>query len=322
MQDFKRYQRLLENTLVRQDFDHEPKELYEPIAYILALGGKRLRPALTLAGCDLFEGELADALMPALGIEVFHNFSLVHDDIMDKAEVRRGKKTIHQKWNTNTAILSGDAMLVKAYQYMAKVDQSLLPQILKSFSATALQICEGQQMDMNFETQTEVSEANYLEMIRLKTAVLLGCALKIGALVGKASVKQAQSLYGFGVNAGLAFQVQDDLLDAFGDPDKFGKKVGGDILQDKKTLLMIYSKSSNLPEWQALSGKDFSYSETEKVAAWQQFFISSGAKANAEAKRDALLAEAYQALEQAAGTNAAVQEQLKEFATWLAHRDR
>ena len=320
MQDFKRYQRLLENTLARQDFDHEPQELYQPISYILALGGKRLRPALTLAGCDLFNGELEEALLPALGIEVFHNFSLVHDDIMDEAPVRRGKKTVHEKWNTNIAILAGDAMLVKAYQYVAKVDKAILPKVLKCFSSTALEICEGQQLDMNFEKMESVAEDDYIEMIRLKTAVLLGAALKIGALVGRATEAKAHSLYHFGINAGLAFQVQDDLLDAFGDPSKFGKKVGGDILQDKKTLLRIYARELDPKGTEALTQS--SLSGDAKVQAWQKFFVESGARSKAIEKRDFFLGEAHDALKNAAGSNQAVAEQLKEFATWLAHRDR
>jgi geranylgeranyl diphosphate synthase type II len=318
MERFKFYQKQIENVLVRQDFDEEPRELYQPISYILSLGGKRLRPALTLAGCELFNGELSDSLLPALGIEVFHNFSLVHDDIMDQAELRRGKKTVHSKWNENIAILSGDAMLVKSYQYIAQVDASLLPKVLKCFSDTALAICEGQQMDMNFEERMQVSEEEYLEMISLKTAVLLGAALKIGALIGKASVKQANALYEFGVSAGMAFQIQDDLLDAFGDPEKFGKKPGGDILQDKKTLLMIYGQQEK--EWQALEKEDLQ--GAEKVKAYCQFFEKSGVRERVTAKRDELLHEALRSLENAEAPNKVVKLQLEEFARWLSLRDR
>jgi geranylgeranyl diphosphate synthase type II len=320
MENIKHYQNLIENTLARQDYEQEPQELYAPMAYFMALGGKRLRPALTLAGCDLFNGELAEAIMPALGIEVFHNFSLVHDDIMDQAPLRRGKKTVHQKWNTNVAILAGDALLVKAYQYIATVNSNVLPPILKCFSATALQICEGQQMDLNFENQKQVTEDDYLEMIRLKTAVLLGAALQIGALTAGAPLAKAQHLFDFGINAGLAFQVQDDLLDAFGDPHKFGKKVGGDILQDKKTLLRIYCEKAAPQE--ALKLSKLALSEKDKVEAWQSLFNKSGAQAQAENKRDAFLILAHKALKNASGTNPAVAEELAEFATWLAHRDR
>ncbi len=320
MDRFDHYVKMVENTLARQDFDLDPIELYQPISYILGLGGKRLRPAMVLAGCELFGGNLENALLPSLGIEVFHNFSLVHDDIMDDASLRRGKKTVHEKWNTNIAILSGDAMLVKAYQYIAEVDRAKLPAILKVFSKTALEICEGQQMDMNFESRADVHEDEYLEMIRLKTAVLLGAALEIGALIGGASAHSAESLYDFGVNAGLAFQVQDDLLDAYGDPQKVGKKAGGDILQDKKTLLMIYAQDLDESGYEALQKQTLS--GEEKVKAYCQFFETCGAKAKAEAKRESLLKASLEALEEAHGKDLVLKEQLAQFAQWLSHRDR
>lgn len=319
MEKFKDYVSLIENSLARQDFDQEPIELYRPISYILSLGGKRLRPAMVLAGCDLFHGTLEDAVLPALAIEMFHNFSLVHDDIMDDAHLRRGKKTIHEKWGTNVAILAGDAMLVKSYQYLNQVDKSILAKVLDIFSKTALEVCEGQQFDMNFETSSSVSEEDYLEMIRLKTAVLLGAALQIGALIGKANTSQASALYKFGVDAGLAFQVQDDLLDAFGDPDKFGKKVGGDILQDKKTLLMIYAKEYAPKELEALQSENL---EGEaKVKAFQKFFIECGAETKAISKREELLKSALNALASADAKNDKVKVQLTNFAQWLSHRD-
>lgn len=319
MENFKGYISLIENTLARQDFDQEPIELYQPISYILSLGGKRLRPAMVLAGCDLFEGNLDDALLPSLAIEMFHNFSLVHDDIMDDAHLRRGKKTIHEKWNTNVAILAGDAMLVKSYQYLNQVDKSILAKVYEIFSKTALEVCEGQQYDMNFESLSSVSEEDYLEMIRLKTAVLLGAALQIGALIGKASSSQAVALYNFGVDAGLAFQVQDDLLDAFGDPEKFGKKVGGDILQDKKTLLMIYAREFAPVELAALQKENLV--GDAKVKAFQKFFIECGAETKAIAKREELLKSALNALASADAKNDKVKTQLTNFAQWLSHRD-
>ena len=319
MEKFKDYVSLIENSLARQDFDQEPIELYKPISYILSLGGKRLRPSMVLAGCDLFQGTLEDAVLPALAIEMFHNFSLVHDDIMDDAHLRRGKKTIHEKWGVNVAILAGDAMLVKSYQYLNQVDKSILAKVLDIFSKTALEVCEGQQFDMNFETSSSVSEEDYLEMIRLKTAVLLGAALQIGALIGKANTSQASALYKFGVDAGLAFQVQDDLLDAFGDPDKFGKKVGGDILQDKKTLLMIYAKEFAPAELVALQNENL---EGEaKVKAFQKFFIECGAETKAISKREELLKSALTALASADAKNDKVKAQLTNFAQWLSHRD-
>lgn len=315
------YVKLVESSLEEQNFDLQPVELYQPMAYILSLGGKRLRPALSLAACELFGGKAEQALMPALGIEVFHNFSLVHDDIMDEADLRRGQATVHKKWNRDIAILSGDAMLVKAYQYIAQVDAQILPSVLACFSQTALEICEGQQRDMNFESRQEVSEAEYLEMIREKTAVLLGAALKIGALCGGASEASADSLYHFGINAGLAFQIQDDLLDAFGDPKKVGKKAGGDILQDKKTLLRIYSRELDSKACNTLMETSF-IDEQSKVEAWCELITLSGAKAKAEAKRDHFLKEALESLEAAHGENQALKAELAQFATWLSQRDR
>lgn len=223
----------------RLEFPQEPARLYEPIEYILALGGKRMRPILALMGCDLFGGKIDDALSSAMGIEVFHNFTLVHDDIMDVAPLRRGKATVHEKWNTNIGILSGDAMLVRAYQLIAQAPAAQMPQILDIFSKTALEVCEGQQYDMDFESRNDVKIEEYLEMIRLKTAVLLGAALKIGALVGGASEEDAQHLYQFGEHLGIAFQLQDDILDVYADQTKFGKQVGGDIIANKKTYLLI-----------------------------------------------------------------------------------
>jgi geranylgeranyl diphosphate synthase type II len=270
---------------------------------------------MVLAGCDLFKGNLEEALLPALAIEMFHNFSLVHDDIMDDADLRRGKKTIHEKWNTNVAILAGDAMLVKSYQYLNQVNKGQLAQVLDVFSKTALQVCEGQQYDMNFES----SSSDYLEMIRLKTAVLLGAALQIGALIGQATTSQASALYQFGTNAGLAFQVQDDLLDAFGDPDKFGKKVGGDILQDKKTLLMIYARDLAPVELMALQNENLE--GDVKVKAYQKFFRECGAETKAIAKREELLKNALVALASSDSKNEGVKIQLTNFAQWLSHRD-
>lgn len=232
-------QDLINKQIAEIRYPEAPGELYEPIRYIMSLGGKRLRPSLVLMACDLFEGSVMNALKPAAGIEVFHNFTLVHDDIMDKAPLRRGKATVHTKWNDNVAILSGDVMLVEAYNLISGVDNSILRKVLDVFGRTAKQVCEGQQTDMNFEQNEEVSVTEYLEMIRLKTAVLLGASLKIGALIGNAPEDDAERLYSFGENLGLAFQLQDDILDVYGDPDKFGKQVGGDILSNKKTFLLI-----------------------------------------------------------------------------------
>ena len=232
-------QQIIEKAVKETNYPAEPKELYEPISYLMSLGGKRLRPALVLMATDLFNGDVNEALSPALAVELFHNFTLMHDDIMDKAPLRRGKPTVHAKWNEAVAILSGDVMFVKAYQLMIKVKPQILSQVLEIFNLTATGVCEGQQIDMNFENRDQVTIPEYIEMIRLKTAVLLGGALKIGALMGEASETDAQHLYNFGENLGIAFQLQDDILDVYGDPEKFGKQVGGDIISNKKTYLLI-----------------------------------------------------------------------------------
>ncbi|MDR1122256.1 MAG: polyprenyl synthetase family protein [Dysgonamonadaceae bacterium] len=220
-------------------YNCQPAELYDPIRYTLSLGGKRIRPALVLLAYNLYKDDVDKVIPVALGWEIFHNFTLLHDDLMDKAVVRRGKATVHRKWNDNTAILSGDAMLILAYKYIAQSPASSLKDILDIFGTTASEICGGQQYDMHFEDRTDVSEAEYLEMIRLKTAVMLGACLKTGAVAAGANREDANNIYDFGINIGLAFQVKDDLLDVFGDPEIFGKKVGGDILCNKKTFLLI-----------------------------------------------------------------------------------
>lgn len=228
------------NTHVAElQFTRSPKELYEPVEYVLSLGGKRIRPVLMLMGYNLFKEDVTRIYGPATGIEVYHNYTLLHDDLMDRADMRRGKATVHKVWNDNTAILSGDAMLVLAYQYMADCPPAHLKEVMDLFSLTALEICEGQQMDMDFERRSDVKEEEYIEMIRLKTAVLLAAALKIGAVLANASSEDAERLYEFGVQIGVAFQLQDDLLDVYGDPAVFGKKIGGDILCNKKTYMLI-----------------------------------------------------------------------------------
>lgn len=228
-----------ESYLEQNGFDLSPKELYEPLDYILALGGKRMRPILVMMACNLFSDDLKPSLAPAYGVELFHNFSLMHDDIMDEAPLRRGKATVHTHYNTNTAILSGDVMLVYAYQYIAQVSQELLPAVLKVFNETAIGVCEGQQMDMNFETSATVTIPEYIRMIELKTSVLVHGGMKIGALVAGATEQQADLVAEFGRNMGIAFQLQDDLLDTFGESTKVGKRIGGDILQNKKTYLVL-----------------------------------------------------------------------------------
>ena len=221
------------------NWDRAPRELYLPIGYALESGGKRIRPALVLMACDLFGGTKDDAMGAALAVEVFHNFTLLHDDIMDNAETRRNRLTVHKKWNANTAILSGDAMMIKSYEFLENTPAHLWTKLFPIFTRTALEVCEGQQYDMNFETCEEVALDEYFNMIRLKTAVLLGAALQLGAIIGGASDDDAQHLYDFGIAIGIAFQLKDDYLDTFGDEKSFGKRIGGDIVCGKKTFLLI-----------------------------------------------------------------------------------
>jgi geranylgeranyl diphosphate synthase type II len=252
----------------------EPKELYEPMNYVLQLGGKRLRPVTVLLAANLFSDNISAAIPAAKAIEVFHNFTLVHDDIMDDAPLRRGKQTVHEKWNENVAILSGDGLLIKAYNHFLENKYDNLSAILSTFNTTAIEVCEGQQLDMNFETRSDVTIDEYINMIRLKTSVLVGGAMKIGALVASASNEDAEHIYNFGVNVGLAFQLQDDYLDCFGDPEKFGKQVGGDIISNKKTFMMLKAleldSSGKLAAW---VDKE-TFDSVEKVNAVKELYNS------------------------------------------------
>ena len=276
------------STQVQQTtYGQQPVELYEPIRYIMSLGGKRLRPLLTVLSAHLFTDDWQKALKPSVAVEVFHNFTLMHDDIMDQAPLRRGKPTVHQKWNANTAILSGDVMLVNAYELLLDVESTQLRQVMQRFSRTAAEVCEGQQLDMNFETRWDVSEAEYLEMIRLKTSVLLGFALELGGIVAQANPTTTQLLYEAGVNMGLGFQLKDDLLDVYGDPEKFGKQVGGDIIANKKTFLLIEALArangaakEELDYW--LNAKTFD--KAQKVAAVSRLYDELGVHTLTETK--------------------------------------
>ncbi len=232
-------QKTIDEAFASAGFSYDPPELYEPIEYALRNSGKRLRPLLVLMGCDLFGGDIREALHPAMAMEIFHNFTLLHDDIMDQAPLRRGKETVHKKYDINRAILSGDTMFVLAYEYIAKTNLTILPTILELFNNTARMVCEGQQYDMNFETAVQVTHDDYIKMIRLKTAVLLACSLKTGAIIAGAPPEETEKIYRFGENLGLAFQLQDDWLDVFGNVSKFGKEIGGDIITGKKTFLFL-----------------------------------------------------------------------------------
>ena len=258
----------------------EPASLYEPIKYILTLGGKRLRPVLTLMSADFFGGNYTKALDASLAVEMFHNFSLVHDDIMDNAPLRRGHQTVHEKWDVNTGILSGDAMLILAYQLFETYEPKVFMQLAVLFSKTALEVCEGQQYDVDFETRNDVTISQYIKMIEYKTAVLIGASLQMGAIIAEASESCQEKIYAFGKNLGIAFQLQDDYLDAFGNPLTFGKQVGGDIIANKKTFLYLtalqkstHSEAQELSSLFATMPKD----PSDKITAVKEIFVSSGA---------------------------------------------
>ena len=239
MQNYEQLVNYFEDQLRKISYNGRPVELYNPIKYTLSFGGKRIRPVTTLMGCELFCDDFKKALPQAIAIEMFHNFTLIHDDIMDDAPIRRGKETVFKKWNSNIAILSGDTLFALAYQYAQQADKNILPETLSVFNTTAIEVCEGQQFDLNYEDNNSVTVEEYLNMIRLKTGVLFGASLKIGALIGGAAKEDADLIYDFGVNIGLGFQLKDDLLDTFGDEKIFGKKTGGDIITNKKTFLYL-----------------------------------------------------------------------------------
>ncbi len=254
----------------------EPVNLYEPIAYTLNMGGKRLRPVMVLMGCQTFGGDTKGAIPAALAVEIFHNFTLLHDDIMDHADIRRNQPAVHKKYNENVAILSGDAMSIMAYQYLTKTKTPYIQELVQLFSQTAMEVCEGQQYDMDFEDTFNVSIDDYLKMIRLKTAVLIACSLKMGAILANASSKDAEHIYNFGINLGISFQLQDDWLDVFADEEKFGKKIGGDIVANKKTFLLLKalelatpSQKKELTGW--IEKKEFN--PKEKITAVKQIYI-------------------------------------------------
>lgn len=268
-------------------YNRTPKSLYEPIRYVLSMGGKRIRPVLMLLGYNLYKEDTDKILMNAIALETYHNYTLLHDDLMDQADLRRGHETVHKKWDANTAILSGDSMLVLAYERMAQCDSRHLADVLRLFTTTALEIGEGQQYDMEFETRDDVREEEYIEMIRLKTSVLLACALKIGAILADAPTEDADSLYKFGEQIGLAFQLQDDYLDVYGDSKVFGKKIGGDITSNKKTFMLINAFShadeaqrQELEKW--VNAKSFD--REEKIAAVTRLYNEIGIDKMAQAK--------------------------------------
>ena len=304
-------------------FTRTPAGLYDPIKYVLSMGGKRIRPVLMLMAYNLYKEDVSSIYDPATAIEVYHNYTLLHDDLMDRADMRRGKTTVHKVWNDNTAILSGDAMLVLAYQYMAASSSEHLKEVMDLFSLTALEICEGQQMDMNFESREYVKEEEYLEMIRLKSAVLLAASLKIGAILGGASPEDAENLYDFGMQIGVAFQLQDDLLDVYGNAKVFGKNIGGDILCNKKTYMLIKAlEHANADQHNQLNSwiNAETFQPAEKIAAVTELYDRIGVKAVCENK---ILEYSNRAMESLAAVSIAEEkkEELKKIIENLIHRE-
>jgi len=302
------------------DWSKEPKGLYEPIGYTLASGGKRIRPTLALIAAELFGGKENEVLPAALALEVFHNFTLLHDDVMDRAQVRRGRPTVHVKWDDNTAILSGDQMLIEAYRLLSGVPADKLPQVLRWFNDMATGICEGQQYDVDFEHSAQVQLADYMKMIELKTSVLLAYALKIGGYIAGANAAQQEALYQYGLHIGLAFQIQDDILDVYGDPKTFGKAIGGDICCNKKTFLLLTALSkadaaskAELNRWLAISDRD-----QEKIAAVTALYDRLGVRAEAESVMEEHTAFALKQLETLPQNEAT--ERLRQLAEKLVNR--
>lgn len=314
----------LDTEISKMPFGQSPVELYEPIRYTMALGGKRMRPLLTLLSYRIFRDDWERVLAPAIAVEVFHNFTLLHDDIMDKAPLRRGEPTVFQKWNESVAILSGDVMMVKAYDLLLESDPVLLPEVLRWFNKTAIEVCEGQQFDMNFEELREVQEEDYIHMIRQKTAVLLGYSLRLGAMLAGEKHPVCDALYQIGVDMGLGFQLMDDLLDVYADQSKFGKQVGGDIIANKKTYLLIKAKELAKGELQGelefwLYAKDFD--SFEKVNAVTEIYNKLGIRELAIEKMDTYYNRAYVGLEQLPG-RLQYKEELTDLMKRLASRDK
>lgn len=297
MQSISYYQEKISSHFELLSLDKKPKNLYEPIQYILSLGGKRLRPVLTLMTAEIFDVDCTKALSAATAVEVFHNFSLIHDDIMDDAPLRRGNETVHEKWNINTGILSGDAMLILAYQFFEDYEPKIFQELAKLFSKTALEVCEGQQYDVDFETRDDVTIPEYLKMIEYKTAVLVGAAMKMGAIVAETSEENKNLIYDFGLNLGIAFQLQDDYLDAFGNPETFGKQVGGDIIENKKTYLYLKAIEFAKPEEKEQLLHLFSIQpndNTDKINSVKDIFNQTG---SSEATQKAIQDFTFKAFE-------------------------
>ena len=316
--------KLVNDYLGQLPYERKPKSLYEPVEYVLSIGGKRIRPVLALMGYNLWKEDPESILMPAVGLETYHNYTLLHDDLMDQADMRRGHETVHRRWDANKAILSGDSMLVLAYQRMQQVPADKLPAVLNLFTETALEIGEGQEYDMTFETRNDVTEDEYIEMIRLKTSVLLACALKMGALLADAPQEDAERLYRVGELVGLAFQLQDDLLDVYGDPAVFGKAIGGDITSNKKTYMLINAfnrandkQRAELTRW--IDAKTFN--RDVKVAEVTRLYDEIGIRQLCEEKINYYFEQASQTLNEV-NVPEERKTQLRAYMDELLHRDK
>jgi geranylgeranyl diphosphate synthase type II len=323
MYSVSQYQKFVAAHFQTLNLPQNPKNLYEPIRYILSLGGKRIRPVLTLMAAEIFNASYQKALSAATAVEVFHNFSLIHDDIMDEAPLRRGNETVHEKWNLNTGILSGDAMLILAYRFFEDYKSEIFRELAQLFSKTALEVCEGQQYDIDFETRDDVSIPEYLKMIEYKTAVLVGAAMKMGAIVAETSENNKNLIYDFGLNLGIAFQLQDDYLDVFGNPETFGKQVGGDIIENKKTYLYLKalefgSKEQNdqLLHLYSIQPSDV----TEKIESVKGIFNETGASESTQKAIEEFTQKAFGILNELniSDDNKAI---LKEFGVNLMNRN-
>lgn len=321
MHQFEELQKAFEDHFNHRHFPAQPQSLYDPCEYFLGLGGKRIRPVLCLMGNELFDNIIPDAYQVASAVELFHNFTLIHDDIMDRAPLRRGKPTVHALHGESTALLAGDVVLVAAYECLNRVDTGYMKSIISLFNTTAKEVCEGQQLDMDFEKMDDLKFDQYLHMITLKTSVLLAASLRMGAILGGAGEGNQQHVYAFGKNLGIAFQIQDDYLDAFGDPEKFGKQVGGDIMANKKTFLMIHALETASPERQEELRMLMRENPADKVERVLRIFRETGIEEWALALKDQYLAEAFRHLEEIAVVSNRKQP-LERLAQYLVQRDK
>ncbi len=323
MKSYKEIHQLLAKEIAELEFGHNPENLYEPIRYILSLGGKRLRPTLALLSHQLHSTDIKNAVLPVLAVEVFHNFTLMHDDIMDEAPLRRGQPTVHEKWDQTVAILSGDTMMVKAYDLLLKADTKKIPTIIERFNKTATEVCEGQQIDMNFESRQDVSVGEYIEMIRLKTAVLIGYSLELGGILAGYDDDSVQTLYKMGEDLGIGFQLMDDYLDVYGDQSKFGKQVGGDIISNKKTFLLITAleKSNRQQKNELLTWLEkTSFDPDEKVSVVRRIYNEIGIAELTKSKMNEYFNECFSYLDDL-DANPSSKFLLKEFIDRIINRE-